>query len=127
MSLKPPQQRLMAILGLGWLAFAGLGLGLRYRTQPLTITVIIVQSYCPSKEWQTSVIHPYQALYQKSQTNQQKIIQVVVVTDMGHITLSNIPAPDDLGQPFGNAPRPEILTTLKQRFSNNTLLQCRQT
>lgn len=121
-----PTKRLLSTLGLGWLAFAGLGLGLRYAVQVPTITVIIDQSYCPPARWQTAVVQPYSDLYNKSQTNQRQIAQVVVVTDIDQTTLTTIPTPDELGNPFGQAPSPETLTKLQQQFSETVVLKCGQ-
>ena len=121
-----PTKRLIATLGLGWLAFAGLGLGLRYAVRVPEVTVIIDQSYCPPAQWQASVVQPYSELYQKDQANQRKIAQVVVVTDIDQTALATIPSPDELGNPFGQAPSPEILTELQQQFSEAVVLKCGQ-
>ncbi|MEA5465728.1 hypothetical protein [Leptothoe sp. PORK10 BA2] len=119
-----PTKRLLSTLGLGWLAFAGLGLGLRYTVQVPEVTVIIDQSYCPPAQWQSSVVQPYGDLYQKSQANQRKISQVVVVTDIDQTALATIPTPEDLGNPFGQAPSPETLTELQQQFPETVVLKC---
>ncbi|EKV02961.1 hypothetical protein Lepto7375DRAFT_5230 [Leptolyngbya sp. PCC 7375] len=124
MAPQNPTKRLLITLGLGWLAFGGLGLGLRYGVQVPEVTVIIDQSYCPPAQWQTAVVKPYSDLYDKSQANQRKIAQVVVVTDIEQTTLATIPTPDDLGKPFGQAPSPETLTTLQQQFSETVVLKC---
>ncbi|MEM8614102.1 MAG: hypothetical protein AAGF93_18915 [Cyanobacteria bacterium P01_H01_bin.105] len=124
MAPQNPTKRLISTLGLGWLAFGGLGLGLRYALQVPEITVIIDQSYCPPAQWQTAVVQPYNALYEKSQANQHKIGQVVVVTDIEQTTLATIPAPDELGQPFGQTPSPETLTDLQQQFPDAVVLKC---
>ena len=119
-----PTKRLLSTLSLGWLAFGGLGLGLHYGVQVPEVTVIIDQSYCPPTQWQSSVVQPYSDLYQKSQANQRKIAQVVVVTDIDQTTLATIPTPDGLGNPFGQAPSPEALTQLQQQFSETVILTC---
>lgn len=124
MAPQNPTKRLISTLGLGWLAFGGLGLGLRYAVQVPEVTVIIDQSYCPPAQWQTAVVQPYGALYQKSQANQRKITQVVVVTDIDQTVLATIPSPAELGNPFGQAPSPDTLTELQQQFSESVLLKC---
>lgn len=124
MAPQNPTKRLLSTLGLGWLAFGGLGLGLRYAVQVPQVTVIIDQSYCPPAQWETAVVRPYSDLYAKSQANQRQIDQVVVVTDIDQTTLATIPAPDDLGKPFGQAPSPETLTELQQQFSDTVVLKC---
>lgn len=121
-----PTKRLLSTLGLGWLAFGSLGMGLRYAVQVPEVTVIIDQSYCPPAQWQTSVVQPYGDLYQKSQANQRKISQVVVVTDIDQTTLATIPAPDELGNPFGQAPSSETLMDIQQQFLDTVLLKCGQ-
>ncbi len=126
MSPLNPTKRLLSTLGLGWLAFGGLGLGLRYAVQVPEVTVIIDQSYCPPAQWQTSVVQPYDDLYQKSQANQRKISQVVVVTGIDQTILAAIPTPDNLGKPFGQAPSPETLAELQQQFSKPVVLTCEQ-
>ena len=125
MAPKNPTKRLISTLGLGWLAFTGLGLGIRYAIQVPEVTVIIDQSYCPPAQWQIAVIEPYTDLYQKSQANQRKIAQIIVVTDIDQTTLTTIPNPDELGNPFGQAPSPETLTDLQQQFSETVVLKCR--
>lgn len=124
MAPQNPTKRLLSTLGLGWLAFGGLGFGLRYAVQVPQVTVIIDQSYCPPVQWETAVVQPYSDLYEKSQANQRKIDQVVVVTDIDQTTLATIPAPEELGNPFGQAPSPETLTELQQQFSDTVVLKC---
>ena len=124
MTPQHPTKRLLSTLGMGWLAFGGLGLGLRYAVQVPEVTVIIDQSYCPPAQWQTAVVQPYSDLYAKSQSNQRQITQVVVVTGIDQTTLATIPTPDELGQPFGQAPNPEALTQLQQQFSDTVVLKC---
>ncbi|MEM6253468.1 MAG: hypothetical protein AAF821_11150 [Cyanobacteria bacterium P01_D01_bin.156] len=124
MAPQNPTKRLISTLGLGWLAFGGLGLGLRYAVQVPEVTVIIDQSYCPPAQWQTAVVQPYAELHQKSQANQRKISQVVVVTDIDQTILTTIPTPAELGNPFGQAPSTETLTELQQQFSETVLLKC---
>lgn len=119
-----PTKRLISTLGLGWLAFGGLGLGLRYAVQVPEVIVIIDQSYCPPAQWETAVVQPYGALYKKSQTNQTKIAQVIVLTDIDQTTLTTIPTPDELGNPFGQAPGAEKLTALQQQFKETVVLKC---
>ncbi|MBT9315761.1 hypothetical protein [Leptothoe spongobia] len=124
MAPRNPTTRLLTTLGLGWLAFGGLGLGLRYAVQVPQVTVIIDQSYCPPVQWKISVLQPYRDLYEKSQANQRKIAQVVVVTGIDQTTLAKTPAPDELSKPFGQAPSPETLTALQQQFEETVVLKC---
>lgn len=124
MSSTNPTERLISTLGIGWLAFGGLGVGLRYAVPVPEVTVIIDQSYCPPDQWQAAVVHPYGALYKKNTARQQTIRQVVVVTNIEHTSLVTIPPPDELGQPFGQVPSPETITSLQQQFSKTVLLRC---
>ncbi|NEP62479.1 MAG: hypothetical protein F6K31_37050 [Symploca sp. SIO2G7] len=124
MAPQNPTKRLISTLGLGWLAFGGLGLGLRYAVQGPEVTVIIDQSYCPPTQWRTAVVQPYAELHQKSQANQRKIARVIVVTDIDQTTLATIPTPDELGNPFGQAPSSDTLTELQQQFSEAVVLKC---
>ena len=50
-----------------------------------------------------------------------RVAQVVVVTDIDQTTLATIPDPNELGNPFGQAPRPETLTALQQQFPDKPL------
>lgn len=126
MAPNHPTNRLWKTLGWGWLSFALLGLGLRYGIQGPDVTVIIDQSYCPSDHWQSFVVHPYKALYQKHQTNQLSIAQIVIVTNMGQSILSDIPSPDQLGRPFGQPSSPATLIAVQQKFLETRVLQCPQ-
>ena len=123
MAIQPLTQRLLMTLGLGWCAFAGLGMGLRGLRAP-AVTVIIDQSYCSPAQWQTSVIQPYRDLFQRSQSHQRQIAQVVVVTNMDQTALPQIPAPDELGQPFGQAPSADQLAEIQAQWPETVLLQC---
>lgn len=119
-----PTRRLLQTLGLGWLAFAGVGWALQAAPPGRSVTVIINQSYCPPAQWQQQVVEPYRALHGQAESRQLTIDQVVVVTDIDHITLPTIPTPEDLGNPFGQAPDPARIVALQQQVAEAVVLQC---
>ena len=124
MLTQHPTRRLIQTLGLGWLSFLGLGLALRHTQQLPTVAVVINQSYCPPAQWQQQVVQPYADLYQQVQSKQLEITQIVVVTDIDQITLPNIPAPEALGKPFGQAPDPAAITAAQATHPESVVLQC---
>jgi hypothetical protein len=95
--MRNPNQRLIRTLGLGWLAFLGLGIGLRYALAPSSITVIIDRSdrsYCDANEWQ-ALTAEYASLYEQQTQQRLKINQVIYVSDLGQIVADEIPTPDE--------------------------------
>ena len=119
-----PTQRLIQTLGLGSLAFLGIGFVLRYVVQQPEVTVVIDRSYCPPNQWQERVVTPYADLYQQSQANQLQIKQVVIVTDIDQIILPDIPAPEALGNPFGQVPEPETIEVIQETFPGSIFFRC---
>ena len=92
--MRHPNRRLLSILGLGWLAFAGLGWGLRQGLTP-TITVIIDRSYCAPAQWQTLATE-YTTLHEQYTQKRLNIDQVIYVSDLGQVVAEEIPTPDEV-------------------------------
>lgn len=92
-----PNQRLMTILGVGWLAFVGLGFGLRQALSGPRITVVIDRSYCDPSQWQ-QVTAAYTSLYEQQQQQQLTIAQVVYVNDLGQEVATSLPSPADISR-----------------------------
>lgn len=94
--MRNPNQRLILTLGLGWLAFAGLGLGLRQLLAGPAVTVIIDRSYCDPAQWQERVGNRYASLYAEQEQRQLTIDQVIYVSDLGQEVAAAIPSPEDV-------------------------------
>jgi len=90
-----PNQRLILTLGLGWLAFLTLGLGLRQGLRSPGVTVIIDRSYCSPAQWQ-GVIQQYTDLYDQYQGQQITLEQVIYVSDLGQEAAPQIPTPEQV-------------------------------
>lgn len=90
-----PNQRLILTLGLGWLAFLALGLGLRQGLRSPGVTVIIDRSYCSPAQWQ-GVIQQYTDLYDQYQRQQITLEQVIYVSDLGQEAAPQIPTPEQV-------------------------------
>ncbi|MBE7385911.1 MAG: hypothetical protein F6J95_031550 [Leptolyngbya sp. SIO1E4] len=125
MYTQNPTRRLIRTLGLGWLAFAGVGLLLHFVIRIPAITVIIDRSYCPPDQWQQQVVQPYRDLYQQAHSKQLQITQVVVMTDIDQTPLPTVPAPEALGNPFGQAPDFGTVAAVAQQFPDAVFLRCK--
>ncbi len=90
-----PNQRLILTLGLGWLAFLALGLGLRQGFRSPGVTVIIDRSYCSAAQWQ-GVTQQYTDLYDQYQRQQITLEQVIYVSDLGQEAAPQIPTPEQV-------------------------------
>ena len=90
--MRHPNQRLIRTLGLGWMAFAALGLGLRQLLASPRVTVVIDRSYCDPAQWQ-QVADQYADLYSQQQQRQITIEQVIYVSDLGQIVPDPLPSP----------------------------------
>ncbi len=90
-----PNQRLIRTLGLGWLAFLALGLGLRQGFRSPGVTVIIDRSYCSPAQWQ-GVTQAYADLYDQDQQQRISLDQVIYVSDLGQETAPQIPTPEQV-------------------------------
>ncbi|HIK43513.1 MAG TPA: hypothetical protein IGR64_01360 [Leptolyngbyaceae cyanobacterium M65_K2018_010] len=119
-----PNQRLMRNLGLGWLAFLGLGLGLRHWLMPPTITVIIDRSYCAPSQWQP-LAAAYADLYEQQTQQRLKIDQVIYVSDLGQEVAPTPPTPDEVRQlsTFGRF-NPAQMERAKQAQPGARVLSC---
>jgi hypothetical protein len=90
-------QRLITILGVGWLAFGGLGFGLRQALSGPRITVVIDRSYCDPSQWQR-LTAAYTSLYEQQQQQQLTIDQVIYVNDLGQEVATTVPSPDEVSR-----------------------------
>ncbi|NJL44656.1 MAG: hypothetical protein HC922_00695 [Leptolyngbyaceae cyanobacterium SM2_3_12] len=93
--MRNPNQRLLTILGLGWLAFWGLGLGLRQALSGTAITVVIDRSYCSTAQWQP-LTNTYANLYAQHQQRRLVIDQVIYISDLGQEVATTIPSPEEV-------------------------------
>lgn len=93
--MRNPTRRLVTILGLGWVAFLGLGLGLRQALSGTAVTVVIDRSFCSAAQWQ-SVAETYADLYEQQQQRQLVIDQVIYVSDLGQEVAATIPSPGEV-------------------------------
>lgn len=122
--MRSPNQRLLRILGLGWLAFIGVGLGLRQGLQGPATVVVIDRSYCEPNQWQ-QVAQSYADLYDQSENRQLRIEQVILLNDLGEEVLDTPPDPDAIQalSTFGRS-NPARLQTISQKFPKATILTC---
>jgi hypothetical protein len=121
--MRKPTLRLLLTLGLGWLAFIGLGLGLRQWNTGPTVTVIIDRSYCAPAQWQAQA-QRYTDLYDQHDQGRLRIVQVIYVSDLGAVVAETLPTPEEINRlnTFGRfnaaqmeqarqaAPNPEVLS-----------------
>ncbi|TVQ07306.1 MAG: hypothetical protein EA368_14475 [Leptolyngbya sp. DLM2.Bin27] len=91
--MQNPNQRLIYTLGLGWLAFVGLGLGLGRLLAGPAVTVVIDRSYCAPAQWQQRVSDRYADLYEQQQQRQITIDRVIYVSDLGQEVAAEVPSP----------------------------------
>ena len=123
--MRNPNQRLILILGLGWLAFTALGLGLRQLLASPRVTVVIDRSYCAPAQWQQRVSDRYAALYEQQEQRQITIDQVIYVSDLGQEVANAVPSPQDV-QALSTYGRPNP-TQMQQATQDNpdaTVLTC---
>ncbi|TVP63429.1 MAG: hypothetical protein EA342_18005 [Leptolyngbya sp. LCM1.Bin17] len=120
-----PNQRLVTILGVGWLAFIGLGFGLRQMLSGPAVTVVIDRSYCDPSQW-PRVTQAYANLYDQQQQRQLTIDQVIYVSDLGQEVATTIPTPDQVSglNTFGRFSA-EQLQQVSQAYPNARVLTCR--
>ncbi len=123
--MRNPNQRLIRTLGLGWLAFAALGLGLRYLLKGQTITVVIDRSYCAPAQWQQRVGDRYADLYAQQQQRQITIGQVIYISDLGQEVASSVPDPATVKSlsTYGR-PNPTQLQQVTQDYPDATVFTC---
>ncbi|HEY9736130.1 MAG TPA: hypothetical protein V6D06_07600 [Trichocoleus sp.] len=122
--MRSPNKRLVRILGLGWLAFIGLGFGLRQGLQGPTTVVVIDRSYCEPNQWQ-QVAQSYSDLYDQAQARQLRIEQVILLNDLGEEVLETPPDPAEVKalSTYGRS-NPARLQAISQQFSKATVLTC---
>lgn len=124
--MRNPNQRLFRTLGLGWLTFAALGLGLRQILASPRVTVVIDRSYCAPAQWQR-VSDRYADLYEQQQQRQITIDQVIYVNDFdGQQVADTIPDPAEVQalRLFGQ-PNPAELQQAAADHPGATVLSCR--
>lgn len=123
--MRNPNQRLVLTLGLGWLAFAGLGLGLRQLLAGPAVTVIIDRSYCDPAQWQARVGDRYASLYAEQEQRQLTIDQVIYVSDLGQEVAEAVPSPEDVQtlSTYGR-PNPSQMQQASQENPDATVLTC---
>jgi len=90
-----PNQRLLQILAVGWLAFLGAGFALRQTLGGPTVTIIIDRSYCEPNQWE-QITSDYARLYEQHQQQRLTIDQVIYVSDLGEEIADAIPTPDEV-------------------------------
>lgn len=93
--MRHPTRRFLLTLGLGWIAFLGLGLGLRQGFTTPAVTVIIDRSYCAPAQWQPIAAN-YATLYEQHRQGRLRIDQVIYVSDLGPVVADTIPTPEDI-------------------------------
>ncbi|WP_035991601.1 hypothetical protein [Leptolyngbya sp. KIOST-1] len=123
--MRNPNQRLILTLGLGWIAFAGLGLGLRQLLASPRVTVVIDRSYCAPAQWQQRVGDRYADLYEQQQQRQITIDQVIYVSDLGQEVAATVPSPQEVQtlSTYGR-PNPDQLQQATQANPDATVLSC---
>ncbi|MFH7245212.1 MAG: hypothetical protein ACHWZW_20435 [Spirulina sp.] len=116
--MRNPNLRLLITLGLGWLAFLGLGLGLRQGFARSTVTVIIDRSYCAPDQWQP-IAADYAALYEQHRQGRLRIDQVIYVSDLGPVVADTIPTPEEVSalSTFGRFSAAQMEQTLQAQPS----------
>ena len=109
MANPKPTQQLIRILGLGWLAYLLVGLGLSQGGGGGKIQVVIDRSYCDPIAWR-QVANDYAQLYQQHQRNKIVIESVTLVNNLGEEVLSPPPTADDIAalNTFGLSGRDRI-------------------
>jgi hypothetical protein len=120
-----PNRQLLKVLSIGWLAFIGVGFGLRQALSGPTITVIIDRSYCPDAQWQ-QLTDEYTTLYQQHQQHRLTIDQVVYVSDLDVTTVDAPPFPDEVAglSHFGQFNQANMQAVTNE-FPNAEVLTCR--
>ena len=93
--MRNPTTRLLLTLGLGWLAFVGLGLALRQGIGRPAVIVVIDRSYCDPDQWQP-IAADYATLYEQHRQGRLRIEQVVYVSDLGAVAAEAIPTPAEI-------------------------------
>lgn len=122
--MRHPNRRLLKILGLGWLGFLGLGLGLRQLLPRPTLVLIIDHSFCPPAQ-QQQVIADYINLYQQHQRRQIQIERVVLLSDLSEEVRIPPPTPEaieSLG--FFGELNPDALQQTIQKYPASRVLGC---
>ncbi|MBE9114053.1 hypothetical protein IQ273_32315 [Nodosilinea sp. LEGE 07298] len=93
--MRNPNQRLMYTLGLGWITFAALGLGLRQILASPKVTVVIDRSYCAPAQWQ-QLADQYADLYAQQEQREITIDEVIYVSDFGQVVATPLPTPEEV-------------------------------
>ncbi|MGB3311089.1 MAG: hypothetical protein WBG32_15570 [Nodosilinea sp.] len=123
--MRNPNQRLIRTLGLGWITFAALGLGLRQLLASPRVTVVIDRSYCAPAQWQQQVSDRYADLYAQQQQRQITIDQVIYISDLGQEVAEAVPSPEAVQNlsTYGR-PNPAQMQQAAQENPDATVLSC---
>ncbi|MDJ0706772.1 MAG: hypothetical protein QNJ46_26165 [Leptolyngbyaceae cyanobacterium MO_188.B28] len=109
--MKPPKPtpQLIRILGLGWLAYLLVGLGLSLGGRVAKIQVVIDRGYCSPTDW-GQVANDYAQLYQQHRRNKIVIESVTLVNNLGEEVLSPPPTAAEIAalKTFGLSGRDRI-------------------
>ena len=109
--MRNPTRRLIYTLGLGWITFAALGLGLRQILAGPAITVVIDRSYCDPAQWQ--------------QLADQYVDQVIYVSDFGQVVATPVPTPAEVQALTPNGlPNAAEMQKATDANPNATVLTC---
>ena len=124
MATPKPTRQLICILGLGWLAYLLVGLGLSQTSPDAKIQIVIDRGYCAPINWQ-QVVNEYTQLYQQHQQKQIVIESVTLVNNLGEEILSPPPTADKIASLniFGLSGRDRIDTIL-QTSPDAKVLSC---
>ncbi|MGB3199972.1 MAG: hypothetical protein WBA99_03665 [Nodosilinea sp.] len=93
--MRNPNQRLIRTLGLGWIAFVALGVGLRQLLASPAVTIIIDRSYCAPAQWQ-QLANQYADLYAQQEQREITIDEVIYVSDFGPVVATPVPTPEEV-------------------------------
>ncbi|MBE9158156.1 hypothetical protein IQ265_15160 [Nodosilinea sp. LEGE 06152] len=123
--MRNPTRRLIYTLGLGWIAFVALGLGLRQLLASPKVTVVIDRSYCAPAQWQQRVSDRYASLYAQQEQREITIDQVIYVSDLGQEVAATVPSPEQVQalSTYGRS-NPAQMQQATQENPDATVLSC---
>ena len=122
--MRNPTRRLIYTLGLGWITFAALGLGLRQILAGPAITVVIDRSYCDPAQWQ-QLADQYADLYTQQEQREITIDQVIYVSDFGQVVATPVPTPAEVQALTPNGlPNAAEMQKATDANPNATVLTC---
>lgn len=115
---------LLWTVGLGWLGFLIVGVAVARLFAISQVTVLIDRSACNPEGWQ-QVSDRYNTLYQAHQRKRIRLVQVVIVSDLGAEVRETLPSPAEFNRmkTSGKA-NPERFEQLKSSFDNVNVIAC---